>query len=83
MVSLPILHITAAGYYEHRITGLAALTSAGDNIYEGHFQFSQSINQSINTLLTCCNLTSGVMVMQALPPAEARVIRTPDQRMKQ
>jgi hypothetical protein len=37
----------------------------------------QSINQSINTLLTGCSLTSGVMAMQALPPAEARVIRTP------
>jgi hypothetical protein len=42
-----------------------------------------SINQSINTLLTCCSLTSGVMAMQALPPAEARVVRTPDPRMKQ
>jgi hypothetical protein len=39
--------------------------------------YCQSINQSINTLLTCCSLTSGVMAMQALPPAEARVIRTP------
>ena len=35
-----------------------------------------SINQSINTLLTCCSLTSGVMAIQALPLAEARVIRT-------
>jgi hypothetical protein len=38
---------------------------------------NQSINQSINTLLTCCSLTNGVMATQALPPAEARVIRTP------
>jgi hypothetical protein len=47
------------------------------------FCVDQSINQSINTLLTCCSLTSGVMAMQALPPAEARVIQTPEPRVKQ
>jgi hypothetical protein len=35
----------------------------------------QSINQSINTLLTVSNLTSGVIFIQALPSAEAGVIQ--------
>jgi hypothetical protein len=35
----PFFTSQSAWYYEHKTTGLAALTSAGYGMYEGHFQF--------------------------------------------